>query len=209
MDSLQSQHASGIETVKAWLGSGSINLFGAQYSGKDTQSKRLAKLLNGHALSGGDILRASQNQEVMGQINTGNLAPIDAYLQIVLPHLARKEFSGKPLILSAVGRWHGEESGVIEAAKTAGHPLKAVIYLKMDESEAWKRRAAAINRQERGDRQDEDESALKRRLEEFRDKTLPAIEFYRDKGLLIELDGSQSLDDVTSAIISNLANFAR
>lgn len=202
------EHEDKVQKIKAWLKTGSINIFGPQFSGKDTQARRLAGLLDGQMLSGGDILRKSNRQDVIQQINTGDLAPTEAYLNIVMPHLNQKAFADKPLILSSVGRWHGEETGVLEAAEAAHHPVKAVVYLKLYEKEVWKRREAAQKLKDRGYREDESHEALKRRLEEFRDKTLPVIDFYRNKDLLLEIDGSIPPEQVTSTIIARLADRA-
>jgi len=128
------------------------------------------------------------------------MAPTDEYLAIILPYLERPEFNGKALILSSVGRWHGEESSVLDAAKKSGHPIKAVIYLSITEAEAWNRLALA-NRK----RDDDAEHILKTRFTEFRDKTLPVIEYYRNLGLLIEVDGIPSREQVTNEILSQLA----
>lgn len=62
-------------------------------------------------------------------IDNGKLAPTEEYVRIVLPYLSSEKFAGKPLVLSSVGRWHGEEPGVITAARQSLHPLKAAIYL--------------------------------------------------------------------------------
>ena len=47
-----------IETIKEWLGTGSINIFGLPMSGKDTQGIKLAETLGAKFLSSGLIIRA-------------------------------------------------------------------------------------------------------------------------------------------------------
>ena len=49
-----------IETIKAWLGTGSINIFGLPMSGKDTQGIKLAETLGAKFLSSGMIIRAME-----------------------------------------------------------------------------------------------------------------------------------------------------
>ena len=51
-----------IATIKQWLGTGSINIFGLPMSGKDTQGIKLAEALNGKFLSSGMIIRAMEDQ---------------------------------------------------------------------------------------------------------------------------------------------------
>lgn len=201
-----------IQLIKKWLGTGSINIFGSPFSGKDTQGKRLSEVLDATLLGGGDILRNSViPEDIRKMVDAGNLAPIDEYFRIVLPYLSRSEFSGKPLVLSSVGRWHGEELGVLEATSKSGHPMQAVISLDISEQDILDRWQAqdAFAGHDRGSRHDDDAKALKVRLEEFRNKTVPVIDFYRHRNLLIEIDGTSSADKVFSEIIRNLVKFAR
>lgn len=198
------------KTIQDWLGTGSINIFGPQYAGKDTQGKLLAKLFDAAPLmGGGDILRNSVVPERVKQImNEGKLIPIKDYIEIVLPYLSNPAFSGRPLILSAVGRWHGEEKGVLAATTQSDHPLKAVIYISLPESITWKRWKIQKQPRNGGVRQDETEQALEARLKEFREKTIPVIDFYRDMGILIEVDGGLPREEVFGEIIRQLAERA-
>lgn len=199
MESLQK-----IDTIKHWLDTGSINIFGRPFAGKDTHGRELVTLFNGVLLGGGDILRNSVvPQHVTDLIRAGKLAPTEDYIRIVLPYLSQDEFSEKPLILSSVGRWHGEEQGVLEATEEAGHPLKAVIYLNIGE-EAVRERWRQETHGSRGERHDDTEEVLEIRLAEYREKTLPVIEFYREKELLIEVDSSLDKRTVLDLIINGL-----
>jgi adenylate kinase len=198
-----------ISSVKGWLDSGSINIFGMPFAGKDTQAELLAAEFSGVRLSGGEILRNSPIPiRVREIIDAGGLAPTQDYITIVLPYLSREEFKGKPLILSSVGRWHGEEDGVMQALNQSNHPLKAVIYLSINETTISERLKVALETGDRGDRVDDSEEKLTLRLQEFRNKTLPVIEYYRQKGLLIEVDASGHVIDVTRDIIDALATRA-
>jgi adenylate kinase len=195
--------------IQQWLGSGSINLFGLPYAGKDTQGEKLAKLFDGTLMGGGQILRNSViPPHVKTAMEAGDLAPTQEYIDIVLPYLSKPEFAGRPLILSAVGRWIGEEQGVLEATEQSGHPMKAVIFLTIDESVLRARWQSTQSAGGRGERADDAEHILDTRLAEFYAKTLPVIEAYRNKGLLIEIDASANADTVNQQILSALANRA-
>jgi len=197
------------QQIKTWLGSGSINLFGLPYAGKDTQGHKLAEQFGATVLGGGEILRNSViPPHVKEAIDAGNLAPTQEYIDIVLPYLSRQEFAGQPLILSSVGRWHGEEDGVMQATEQSGHPIKAVIFLNIDEGILRQRWEYAQSAGTRGQRADDAEEKLATRLAEFREKTLPVIEYYRQKGLLIEVDGSQNVETVNQQILEALASRA-
>jgi adenylate kinase len=193
-----------IKQIKEWLGSGSINIFGLPFSGKDTHGKELAAMLNGPLIGGGDILRSNLvPQHVTDAINKGHLAPTDDYKEIVLPYLAQEKYAGKPLVLSSVGRWLGEEKSVLSATEAAGHPIKCVIYLKISNDEVWKRWKA--NKRERHD--DNAEHILEKRFSEFEEKTIPVVTEYRKLGLLMEIDGSPAEPIVTAEIINQLHKF--
>ncbi|HEU5005212.1 MAG TPA: nucleoside monophosphate kinase [Candidatus Saccharimonadales bacterium] len=199
-----------IQNIKDWLGEGSVNIFGRPFTGKDTQGKKLAELLGGVLLGGGDILRGSEIPEHVKELmHAGKLVPTEDYLEIVLPYLKKNDFRGKPLILSSVGRWHGEEAGFLEAMAASNHSLRAVVHLKMEEAEVWQRWEVAPPRESHGLRADDTLESLQIRLQEYREKTLPVVDFYRNQGLLIEVDGTTPRDEVTAAIIAGLDEFSR
>lgn len=199
-----------IQKIRDWLGAGSINIFGVPFAGKDTQGKMLAELFGGVLLGGGDILRGSViPKHVQEDMHAGRLISTDDYLQIVLPYLSQDDFKGKPLILSAVGRWHGEEAGVLEATAAAEHPLKVVIYLHVKEDVEQQRWADSRHSQDRGERDDDAAEILKTRIEEFKSKTVPVINFYRDEGMVIEVNGNQTPEDVTTDILSAMSERIR
>lgn len=201
------EHA--ISSIRAWLGTGSLNIFGRPFAGKDTQGAILASLLGGTLLGGGDILRGSDiPPHVDAALRRGELIPSQDYVDIVLPYLSKVEFHDTPLILSSVGRWIGEETGVVEALKTAKHPLKAVIYLELDEEYVRQRWHALESHDTRGGRYDDTAEILEKRLVEYREKTLPVIAEYERRGLLIRQDGSGTPDEVTRGLIAQLSRFA-
>jgi len=194
-----------IQTIKSWIGTGSINIFGDPFAGKDTQADALANLLGAVPISGGEIMRAlppdSQEQKEMA---TGGTVTSDLYLRIITPYLAREEFVGKPLMLSTVGRKEGEERPVVTATNTSNHPMKAVILLSLSEAEVWRRFEASQKGGDRGERADDNHETLRVRLEVFKRETMPVINFYREQGLLIEVDGQKTVEEVTNELIDAL-----
>lgn len=196
-----------IAKIKSWLGTGSINIFGLPFSGKDTQARILSDILEAPVIAGGDILRSHpDNDKIKSLMATGKLFPTKFYLEVILPYLSRKDFADQPLILSSVGRWHGEEVTLTEAAKSAGHPIKAVVFLNMSEEIVRQRYLSSHEVGDRGERHDDADHLIDVRLAEFRKKTLPVIEYYRNKGLLIEVDGAAPKDIVANQITDQLLN---
>lgn len=188
------------QTLKNWLGAGSINLFGRPFAGKDTQGEYLADVFDGVMISGGDLLRHTDDQEVQQIMAQGGIIPSDAWERIVTPFFANPELNGKPLILSEVGRVKGEEQVIMKVTESTGHPQKAVVLLHLSEEEVWRRFDQSQIDHDRGDRADDNRAVLQTRLDKFREKVEPVIEYYRQNGLLIEIDGTLSRDQVTEAI---------
>lgn len=169
----------------------------------------MAELFGGTVIGGGDILRGSDiPAHVKAIMHAGLLIPSADYVNIVLPYLSQSELAGSPLILSAVGRWHGEEIGVIEALQYAGHPLQACIYLSVDEATIMNRWHAHEEHKDRSVRHDDAIDVLMARFAEFHAKTMPVIEYYRSRGRLIEVDSTGTREEVTRKIIDGLIQLA-
>jgi adenylate kinase len=199
-----------VDQIKKWLGAGSINIFGRPFAGKDAQGKRLAELFGGNLIGGGDIMRNTTIPESSSSnIRQGKLAPSEDYIAIVLPYLSQSHLASKPLILSSVGRWHGEENGVIKTLEQSGHPLKAVVFLDISNGESHTRWLAREINNDRQSRHDDTEDVLKVRFDEFEGKTVPVLDFYKQHHLLIEVNGTQTRDQVTKDIIEALFELSK
>ena len=180
---------------------------------KDTVGIRLAETIGARFLSSGLILRAAekQDQDLLKEMSAGMLADTNKFRAIVLPYLARPDLKDFPLVLSSVGRWEGEEYDVITAANDAGHPIKGAILLNVSEAEVKKRWEDARIIQDRGQREDDRErKVLDTRIEEFISKTMPVIETYRKRGLLIPVTAHGTKDEVfantMNAILQHIEN---
>lgn len=194
-----------VEAIKSWLGTGSINIFGLPMSGKDTQGIKLAETLGAKFLSSGMIIRAMEEQTKNHYTDHGALIPTNVFYEWVLPYFERPDLFNYPLILSSIGRWHGEEDQVMSVAAGAGHEIKAVIILNVSEADVEKRFEAAKTLNDRGNRPDDkDLETFKTRLKEFREKTAPVLQHYNSLGLLIEVDGDQSREQVFNEIVEKL-----
>lgn len=196
--------------VKQWLGNGSLNFFGMPFAGKNTQADIFVELFDAELIASGDIFRAqSDNQELQAIMATGANIPSSMFFDIVLPYFQKADHDGRALILSEVGRKDGEQEIILQATIDSGHPTKAVILLALSEEDVWRRFDEAKRIGDRGARQDDsDRKIVSRRLEVFRTDIVPVIEFYRQKGLLVEIDGTLPPQDVTAAIITALAQRA-
>jgi adenylate kinase len=190
--------------IKRWLGSGSLNIFGRPFAGKDTQAARLAAWLEAPVIGGGDIIRSSTNlpEEVRVTNDAGQLVPQGSYLALVTPYFRRHEFDDKPLVLSSVGRWYGEERQIIASAQEAGHPIRCAIYIDLSVEQIEKRFQAAHADTARTIRADHD--TLDTRLSEFANKTVPVLGTYRTLNMLITVEGTGSIEEIERRIIAAL-----
>lgn len=198
-----------LNSIKSWLGTGSINIFGLPMSGKDTQGIRLAEAIDAKFLSSGLIVRTKEVETHQHLTDKGSLIPTDIFYEWVLPYFSRSDLKSSPLILSSIGRWVGEENAVMDAAKNAGHEIKAVILLNISEADVEARWQIAKTLGDRGNRKDDqDLPTFRKRMEEFRKKTLPVILHYRELGLLVSVNGDQPRDAVFNEIVDKLAERA-
>jgi adenylate kinase len=197
------------QSITHWLDTGSINIFGLPFAGKDTQGALLAEMFHGVMFSSGDILRHNKDNERLQQIMAeGGIIPSGLFEEIVVPYLSNPDLRDSPLILSEVGRMGEEADIVLRATEASGHETKAVILLKLSDEEVWRRFDEASKSHDRGERADDNRAVLQTRLDNYHAKVMPTIEFYRQKGLLIEIDGSLPKDEVTAHILASLTERA-
>lgn len=199
-----------IEAIREWLGTGSINIFGFPMSGKDTQGVKLAEVLGGKLISSGIIIRANEAAQHKKLTDKGNLIPTDIFYEWVLPYFERGDLKDSPLVLSSIGRWFGEEDTVMETAERTGHPIKAAVLLNISEADVLARFQKLQILNDRGERQDDkDLNVFQVRLDEFREKTMPVLEHYKALGLLVNVNGDQSREEVFAEIIDKLYEFSQ
>lgn len=194
--------------IKAWLGTGSLNVFGLPMSGKDTVGERLAKDLDAKFLSSGIIIRAFEAEQNQNMTGSGQLIPTNTFYDIILPYFSREEMKNDSLILSSVGRWAGEEDKIMEAAKNGGHEIKAVVFLDLTEADVKNRFEAAKKLNDRGGRADDASIEIfETRIREFNEKTVPVLNHYDELKLLIRVPADGSRDEVYSSVIDKLVEF--
>ena len=195
-----------LDAIKNWLGMGAVNVFGLPMSGKDTQGIKLAEAINGKFISSGMIIRAQEQRTAQNLTASGQLIPTNIFYDWVLPYLEKPELKEFPLELSSIGRWKGEEDEVMERAEKAGHKIKAAVLLNISEADVERRFYAASEIGDRGERADDrDIATFKTRILEFRNKTMPVLEHYRELGLLVVVNGDQTREAVFREMIAKLA----
>lgn len=176
-----------------------IILIGIQGSGKSTQGNLLSEKLSIPYLSTGHIFREmSKEKTPLGRyiketMNAGYLIPDDKTLTIVSEYLVRAEYK-KGYILDGFPRTPTQ-------AEEFANGIRAVFYLKVSDKEALWRLA---DRDEEGVREDNTLKAIMKRINLFHEKTEPVIDFYRHKGILHEIDGEKSIEEINKEILKKL-----
>lgn len=199
-----------LEQIKAWLKTGSINIFGLPMSGKDTVGVKLAEDLSAKFLSSGIIIREYEAKVGNDMTKNGQLIPTNLFYDIILPYFGEPSIKDQPLVLSSVGRWFGEEDKILETTSKNNHEIKAVILLDLSEDEVRHRWEAAKTLGDRGNRSDDlDPATFETRIKEFHEKTEPVLNHYNDLGLLIKVNGNQSREEVYASVLSALSSRVR
>jgi adenylate kinase len=176
-----------------------IILIGIQGSGKSTQGILLQKKLGLPYIATGHIFRTlSKEQTPLGKylketMNAGYLIPDDKTLEIVSNYLDRPEYA-KGYILDGFPR-------TITQAEAFENGATFVVYLKVSDKEAlWR-----ISSRENDDgREDETLSAIRKRINSFHTFTEPVLDYYRKLGMLVEVDGEQSVEAIHEEIVRKL-----
>lgn len=174
-----------------------IILIGIQGAGKSTQGNLLSEKLKFPYLSTGHIFRelakehTPEGRYIKETINAGYLIPDGKTLTIIREYLSRPEYK-KGYILDGFPR-------TTHQAEVFDHDITKIIYLKVSDKEALWRLAGRND-----NREDETLQAIKKRIELFHKFTEPVINYYKQKGILLEIDGEEAIEDINKKILSNL-----
>jgi adenylate kinase len=181
-------------------------LMGPPGAGKGTQAKYVAQHFGIPAISTGDIFRANVSQgtplgkEAQRYMDAGEYVPDEVTNSMVRNRIDEPDaepgflLDGYPRTLAQVE----ELDGMIGFT---GHRLDAVVVLTVDDDVLVER---LLQRAALEGRADDTEDVIRRRHEVYAEQTAPLIEVYRDRDLLIEVDGLGEVDDVTQRIFAAL-----
>ena len=179
-----------------------LALLGKPGAGKGTQAVRLSRLLGAAPLiSTGELLRRRAEGDGPGAADLadllarGELVPDDLVVSVVNDALALAA-------ASAAGGYILD--GFPRTLAQARHPdtpvLDAVVHVDVPDDVALRR----IAERAAGRTDDARRDATKHRLQCFRSETEPVLNFYRRRGILTTVDGTQPPEQVTEAILQAL-----
>lgn len=174
--------------------------------GKGTQAAGIADHYGIPAISTGDIFRTQvKDQTELGQqvsriLADGGYVPDSITNAIVADRLEQPD-AENGWLLDGYPRTAGQVDALdAELAKT-GHALDAVLSLGADVDTLIER---LLKRAELEGRDDDNAETIRRRMEIYADATDPLLAIYRDRDLLVEVDGIGPIDDVAARITAAL-----
>ena len=184
-------------------------LVGPPAAGKGTQAGRLVDRFGGVHIATGDILRSNADRGTeLGRtasryMDRGELVPDEVIIDMVLERLGEEDCAGG-FVLDGFPRTVPQAEALGKRLDEFGRPLDVVVSLEAGEDELRRRLAARAEEQDRAE--DDDEGAIRRRLELFNRETEPLLDFYDGRGLLARVEAKGELDEVTERVAAALAD---
>ncbi len=179
-----------------------VALFGPPGAGKGTQSEFLIKKYGLYYISTGDLLRkeiASDSQigrDAKNIIAQGGLVSDEIIVQIIEKVITENAgYNG--FLFDGFPRTYVQAyilEGLMIKLNTS---LNCLIDIDIPEEAAVQR---LLNRGKTSGRSDDNEEVIRKRLAEYKEKTIPVLNFFKERGNLIKIDGTQSIDDVQEEI---------
>lgn len=175
-----------------------IVLLGPPGSGKGTQAKNLVERYGIPQISTGDLLRAAVKegselgQQAKRAMDAGELVTDEIVLGLLNERLAQDD-TAKGYILDGFPRNLSQCDTLTEMLDAAGQAVTHAIKLTVDEDEVVRR---ILERAKVEGRADDNEETVRNRMKVYADQTAPVAGYYEAKGLLTEVYGMGTLDEV-------------
>jgi adenylate kinase len=179
-------------------------ILGPPGAGKGTQAARLAEHYAIPAISTGDIFRSNiaqqteLGQKVKAVLDSGGYVSDDITNAMVRDRLAQPD-AAAGFLLDGYPRTKAQVAELDAMLAEAHTQLDVVVELTVDEDEVV---ARLLRRAQTDGRSDDTEEVIRRRQQLYADETAPLTEVYRERGLLVGVDGLGDLDEITQRLVS-------
>lgn len=213
-------------------------LFGPPGAGKGTQTRLVSDDLDVQPISTGDLFRSNlEKQTPLGikaseYMTQGILVPDEVTIDIVLDRVMSIH-SDDGFILDGFPRNTAQANALDEALGRRSRPLDLVISIDVPEEEVVSRLSGRVvcrscqtpytlagNGQEsekRCDRcggelyqrDDDNADAVRKRLEVYQSETLPLLDYYRERGVLVEISGVDTVENVNNQIMAQIQRVSK
>ena len=207
-----------------------IVMLGAPGAGKGTQAKKISEKFDIHHISTGDILRKEIKEATASGIKakeyveSGKLVPDELVVDII-ENFIKGDSAGKGFLMDGFPRNISQAKIFSDMLDRNGSGLDKVINIVVDNDEIIRRlssrRICAECQQISGNgsmqtnicskcggklikRRDDEEEVIRHRLEVYENETSPLAEYYKKRGILIDIEGVGMEEEVTERILKNL-----
>lgn len=208
-----------------------VVLLGPPGAGKGTQAKVIADKLGLPHISSGDIFRENlKNQTELGKtaqsyIQRGELVPDDVTIAMIRERLKQPD-AAQGAVLDGFPRTPAQADALSQMLAGMGGEVNVVPYISVPAAVLverlggrWTCRAQGhvfhekynppkqsgvcdIDQSELYQREDDRPETVKNRIRVYEEQTAPLIAYYRQRGLLKEIDGTQPIDRVTQQLLA-------
>lgn len=181
-------------------------IIGPPGAGKGTQAVRISEKLGVPAISTGDIFRANiKGQTALGQeaksyIDAGDLVPDSVTNRMVRARLAETD-TADGFLLDGYPRNAAQVQELDAILAELGQELDVVLKLTADRDELVQR---LLGRAQKEGRTDDTEDVIRHRLDVYDAETAAVVDLYDRRGIVREVDGLGSVDEVSERIMTEL-----
>jgi len=183
-----------------------IVFLGPPGSGKGTQAKLLAERLRVPDIATGEMLRTAVVEgtplggKVKAVMEAGDLVPDDLMIALIRERIAAPD-AADGFVLDGFPRTVDQALALERILNGNGKSVSVVVNLAVPETVLIDRLAGRSGLEHRSD--DRRDTVLER-LKVYHEKTEPLIDFYRQRGLLTEVDGIGTVPEITERLGSAL-----
>jgi len=210
-----------------------IVLMGPPGAGKGTQAEIISEKLSIPHISSGDLFRENlKNDTELGKkarafMDSGKLVPDDVTISMVAERLSRQDCKNGAL-LDGFPRTPFQANELDKILKENGNAINCVPYIKVSDRDLlerltgrWTCKAAGHIYHEKFNppknpgicdidgsplyqREDDKKETIEKRLAVFHEQTAPLVEYYREKNLLVEVDGTRPIEEVSETLLKTV-----
>jgi adenylate kinase len=177
-------------------------LLGPPGAGKGTQAQRLVDRLGIPQISTGDMLRAAVaaasevGRQAKAFMEAGKLVPDEVVIGVAEERLSQPD-AKVGFILDGFPRTVAQAEALDRLLPALGVSLERCVALSVDTERLVER---LLKRAEIEGRADDNEAAIRERMREYDAKTRPLLDYYRQRGVLREVDGVGTVEEVAERI---------
>ncbi|WP_299447588.1 adenylate kinase [uncultured Phycicoccus sp.] len=181
-------------------------ILGPPGAGKGTQASRIAEHYGIPAISTGDIFRANIKDETELGLQVKQILASGGYVSdevtnaIVEDRIASDDCAGG-FLLDGYPRTLTQVEALDTMLAAQGTALDRVLELTVDDDVVV---ARLLKRADSEGRADDTEDVIRERMAIYHRETRPLSQTYRERGLLVEVDGDGAVDEVTDRVVAAL-----